>query len=116
MKTLETLRSEFQKLRDQKVPSGAAYKAFANKWKSLQSQIRNYDNDTNIMKRAGLKVRSTTIGYFVTYKGHEAHIFADACETTFWSTDVTKGDLELYTSRHDTKGDAVYSFFCEVNE
>ena len=116
MKTLKTLTNEFQTLREQKVPSGAAYKAFANKWKALQSQIRNYHNATNVMRRAGLKVRSTSIGYFVTYKGYEAHIFTNECETKFWSTDVTKGELELYTHRHDTKAEAVYSFFREVNE
>jgi len=117
MKTLSTLRAEFQELREQKTPSGEAYKRYSNKWKSLQSQIKNYNNITNIMKRAGLKVKSTGIGYFVSYNGFEAHVFIDVIDgAEYWSTDITKGNVEVYTHRHDTKKDAVYSFFCEVNE
>ncbi len=120
MKSLETLKQEFATLeanyRANPLPAGKAYNAFAKKWKSLQSQIRNYNNATNRMKREGLKTTKQESYYRVEYKGIVALVWLDGCETDFWSIDVIEGDLDLYYAQHETKGDAIWFLFNEINE
>ena len=120
MKSLETLKQEFATLeanyRANPLPAGKAYNAFAKKWKSLQSQIRNYNNATNQMKRAGLKTTKQESFYRVEYKGIVALVWLDGCETDFWSIDVIEGDLDLYYAQHETKGDAIWFLFNEINQ
>lgn len=120
MKSLETLKQEFATLKANyeanPLPAGKAYNAFAKKWKSLQSQIRNYNNSTNVMKRAGVKVTKDGAGYRVEYKGIVACVWLDGCETEYWSIDIDKGDLDLYFMQHERKSDAIWFLFGEINE
>ena len=118
MKSLETLKAEFNKLQaDYKanpLPQGREYRAFVKKWKGLQSKINNYDNATNTMKRAGLKSTKTYIGYRVEYKGIVAEVYLTGCETDYWAVDIMKGDLDLEFMNHQTKGEAIWFLFTEI--
>lgn len=120
MKSLETLKQEFATLeanyRANPLPAGKAYNAFAKKWKSLQSQIKRYNTSTNVMKRAGLKSTRTNIGYRVEYKGIVAEVYLTGCVTDYWAVDVIEGDLDLYYEQHETKSDAIWFLFGEINE
>ena len=73
MKTIEELKSELETLTNNynanPLPAGKEYNKFAKKWKSLNSQIKNYNNGTNTMKRAGVKVNKSASGYTFNYKG-----------------------------------------------
>tara|TARA_R100000544_G_C2204139_1_gene48317 strand:- start:288 stop:674 length:387 start_codon:yes stop_codon:yes gene_type:complete len=121
MKSLETLKQEFATLeanyRANPLPMGKEYRAFAKKWKSLQSKIRTYNNATNRMKRAGLKTTKQDSYYRVEYKGIVALVWLDGCEVDFWNVEVIEGDLEdLYYVQHETKSDAIWFLFGEINE
>lgn len=120
MKSLETLKQEFATLeanyRANPLPAGKAYNAFAKKWKSLQSQIKRYNTSTNVMKRAGLKSTRTNIGYRVEYKGIVAEVYLTGCVTDYWAVDIIEGDLDLYYEQHETKSDAIWFLFGEINE
>ena len=120
MKSLETLKQEFATLeanyRANPLPMGKEYRAFAKKWKSLQSQIRNYNNSTNVMKRAGLKCTRDEVGYRVEYKGIVAIVWLDGCETDYWDIDIIEGDLDLDFFQHEQKKDAIWFLFAEINE
>ena len=120
MKSLETLKQEFATLeanyRANPLPAGKAYNAFAKKWKSLKSQIRNYNNATSVMKRAGLKSTKGGAGYRVEYKGIVAEVWLDGCETDYWAVEVIEGDLDLYFMQHEQKSDAIWFLFGEINE
>jgi len=119
MKSLETLKQEFATLeanyRANPLPMGREYKAFAKKWKSLNSQIRNYNNSTNVMKRAGLKVTTDGTAYRVEYKGIVALVWLDGCETDYWAVEVVEGDLDLEFVQHERKSDAIWFLFGEIN-
>ena len=120
MKSLETLKQEFATLeanyKANPLPMGKEYRAFAKKWKSLQSQIRNYNNSTNVMKRAGLKCTRDEVGYRVEYKGIVAIVWLDGCETDYWDIDIIEGDLDLDFFQHEQKSDAIWFLFGEINE
>ena len=120
MKSLETLKQEFATLeanyRANPLPMGKEYRAFAKKWKSLESQIRNYNNSTNVMKRAGLKCTRDEVGYRVEYKGIVAIVWLDGCETDYWDIDIIEGDLDLDFFQHEQKSDAIWFLFGEINE
>jgi hypothetical protein len=120
MKSLETLKQEFATLeanyKANPLPMGKEYRAFAKKWKSLQSQIRNYNNSTNVMKRAGLKCTRDEVGYRVEYKGIVAIVWLDGCETDYWDIDIIEGDLDLDFFQHEQKKDAIWFLFAEINE
>ena len=120
MKALETLKQEFATLeanyKASPLPMGKEYRAFAKKWKSLESKIRTYNNSTNVMKRAGLKSTRDGAGYRVEYNGIVAHVWLDGCETEYWSIDIDKGDLDLYFMQHKQKSDAIWFLFGEINE
>ena len=120
MKSLETLKQEFATLKANyeanPLPMGREYRAFAKKWKSLQSKIRNYNNSTNVMKRAGVKVTKGGPGYRVEYKGIVASVWLDGCETDYWNIHIDEGDLDLYFMQHEQKSDAIWFLFGEINE
>ena len=120
MKSLETLKQEFATLeanyRANPLPAGKEYNAFAKKWKSLESKIRRYNSSTNVMKRAGLKSTKTSLGYRVEYKGIVAEVYLGGCVTDYWEVDIIEGDLDLYFMQHETKSDAVWFLFGEINE
>ena len=118
MKSLETLIAEFNKLEADynanPLPQGREYRAFVKKWKGLQSKINNYNNATNTMKRAGLKSTKTNIGYRVEYKGIVAEVYLTGCVTDYWAVDIMKGNLDLEFMNHQTKGDAIWFLFTEI--
>ena len=121
MKSLETLKQEFATLeanyKANPLPVGKAYNTFAKKWTSLKSQIRNYNNATNVMKRAGLKSTKDGAGYRVEYKGIVAQVWLDGCETLYWNVEIVEGDMgELYFVQHEQKSDAIWFLFGEINE
>jgi len=120
MKSLETLKQEFATLeanyKANPLPIGREHRAFAKKWKSLESKIRNYNNSTNVMKRAGLKCTRDEVGYRVEYKGIVAIVWLDGCETDYWDIDIIEGDLDLDFFQHEQKSDAIWFLFGEINE
>ncbi len=119
MKSLEKLQEEFKALQESwevnPLPYGKEYKKFASKWKSLQTQIRKYNSATNQMKRAGLKSTRTNIGYKIEYKGIVAEVYLTGCVTDYWQVDILEGDLDLYFVQHESKSDAVWFLFHEIN-
>lgn len=120
MKTLKQLEAEFKKLekeyRANPLPYGKEYKSFVRRWKSLESKIRNYNNATNRMKRAGLKTTKTNIGYKVEYKGIVAEVFLTGCVTDYWEVYVIKGDIILDFDNYRTKTDAIWSLFSAIDD
>ena len=125
MKTIEELKSELETLTNNynanPLPAGKEYNKFAKKWKSLNSQIKNYNNGTNKMKRAGVKVTKSQLGYKFNYKGITADIFLDGCETEFWSvhliTEHDKLSEELMQSETcSRKQDAVWNLYCLIED
>ena len=120
MKSLEKLKEEFSQLeksyRANPLPAGKAYNAFAKKWKNLHSQIKRYSSTTNVMKRAGLKSTKTSLGYKIEYKGIVAEVYLNGCETGYWSVDILEGELDLDFHQHETKGDAVWFLYEEINQ
>lgn len=120
MKSLEQLKEEFNTLdanyRANPLPAGKAYNDFFKKWKSLKSQIKNYNSGANVMKRAGLKSTKTSIGYRIEYKGIVAEVYLDGCETEYWSIDILEGESDLHSCKHETKGEAVWFLYEEINE
>ena len=118
MKTLETLKSDLQKLHDdymlKPLTAGKQYDAFYNKYKALQSKIRNYNKTTQVMKRAGLKTSKSAAGYKVEYKGNVYDVFLDGCETDYWSVYCISGK-ELDFETYDTKLSAIYSIYTTLS-
>jgi len=118
MKTLETLKQEFITLetnyKANPLPMGTEYNSFAKKWKSLKSQIKNYDNSTNIMKRDGLKVSKSGVGYKVEFQGIVAELWLDGCVTDYWAIDVVEGDLDFEFMEHETKSDAIWYLYNSI--
>lgn len=118
MKTKAQLQTELQTLHNDYVanplPRGAAYNAFAKKYKALTSKIKNYDNATNIMKRDGLKVTKSFSGYKVTFKGNQYDVFLDGCVTDYWAIYTDHGQ-ELEFDTYETKGDAIWAIYQQLN-
>jgi hypothetical protein len=118
MKSLEALKEEFKTLQEgykaNPLPQGREYRAFVKKWKGLQSKIKNYNNATNRMKRAGLKSTKTSLGYRVEYKGIVADVYLTGCVTDYWAVDIIEGDLDLYFVQHESKGEAIWYLFGEI--
>lgn len=118
MKSLETLKQEFATLKANyeanPLPMGREYRAFAKKWKSLQSQIKNYNSSTNVMKRAGLKSTRIGAGYRVEYKGIIADVCLGGCETEYWSVEIIEGDMDLYFVQYEQKSEAIWFLFQEI--
>ncbi len=121
MTTLETLKKQKENLRiefkENNFKTRVQYNLAVKKWNNLSSKIKNYNNSTNIMKRDGLKVSKQGVGYKVEFKGIEAIIFEDACDTIFWSIDVIKGSLkhDLYSEQHQTKKEAIWFLYQIIN-
>ena len=118
MKSLETLKQEFATLeanyKANPLPMGREYRAFAKKWKSLQSQIRNYNNSTNVMKRAGVKVTKQDSYYRVEFNGIVALVWLDGCVTDYWAVEVIEGDLDIEFTQYETKAQAIWSLYGEI--
>ena len=118
MKSLETLKAEFNKLQADynanPLPQGKEYRAFAKKWKGLQSKIKNYNNATNRMNRAGLKSTKTSLGYRVEYKGIVADVYLTGCVSDYWQVDIMEGDLNLDFVQHESKKEAIWFLFGEI--
>ena len=118
MKSLETLKAEFNKLQADynanPLPQGKEYRAFAKKWKGLQSKIKNYNNATNRMNRAGLKSTKTSLGYRVEYKGIVADVYLTGCVSDYWQVDIIEGDLNLDFVQHESKKEAIWFLFGEI--
>ena len=100
MKTLSQLENELSKMYESyklnPVPTYTKeYAAFYKKYQALQSKIKNYNSASNIIKRSGSKVTKTDVGYMFNGKnGLKVEIFADSCETTFWTMIFISGTSE----------------------
>ena len=89
-KTREELKDEFEKFnndyRKNPLPIGKEYNKFVRKWKRLDSELRNWNSASNLIKRAGMKVKKTNYGYrFYGNSGLVAEVYEDACEGVYWT-------------------------------
>ena len=119
MKSIETLKLELSTLHNDylknPLPAGSRYNAFAKKYKGLQSKIKNYDGSTAIMNRAGLTSKKDGSGYLITYKGIQANIFLDGCETDYWAIHIETENFEMEFQQYDSKSEAIWILFQEIN-
>jgi len=113
MKSLKELQSQLDKMRkdyeSNPLPRGSAYDKFAKKFKSLASKIKSYNSVSNQIKRAGIKVTKTSLGYKFNGNKIVAEVYLDGCENDYW-TFYSDGDwntIDLDT-QFETKSDAMY--------
>lgn len=95
-KTYQELKDEFEKFdkdyRKNPLPPGKEYNKYVRKWKKLNSEIRYYYSASNLIKRAGMKVKKTRYGYeFYGNSGLVAEVYEDACEGVYWTVCFVKG-------------------------
>ena len=121
MKTLQDLENELNTMRvnyeANPLPMGDAYRNFVKKFKAKQSQINSYNSVANQIKRAGIKVTKTRIGYQFNGNKVVAEVYLDGCETDYWTFysegDWNTADLEVV---FETKSDVMqYLLTLELN-
>jgi len=112
MKTLLDLKNELNTMRvnyeANPLPMGKAYKEFVKKFKAKQSQIKSYNSVANQIKRAGIKVTKTSLGYRFNGNKVVADVYLDGCETDYWTFYSENLNTMNLDTQFETKSDVMY--------
>ena len=118
----EILTLNLLKLNEDQRTNPENYNVYLKKYKALKSKIKNYNSPANQIKRAGIKVTKSEVGYVFNGSNIVAEVFLDGCVIDYWSINLISGsesikeEIAQYGYEFPTKADAMgYLLNLELN-